>query len=289
MYVWQPLSSKIMHRLLEFIKRIYVVLLFLLIEGIAVWCYATATPYTESKILARTTSIGSAISGTVNNVSNFMSLPEQNEMLTERVAHLEAELQLRDAEIAALMPTEERVPIVDSLDAKFLYHPARVVTMTTNRRHNYIVLDRGANSGIYENMGVITPNREFVGTVVSCSEKYAIVMPLLNTRFKIGGRLVGSDYVCSIYWEGVSQYDVTAVEISKYAEPKEGMIVNVESDRLPLDVKIGTIESSEINASKSAYSAELRIAADMQSLSNLLVVENTEQQQLNELIDLFQN
>ena len=265
------------------------VLLFLLIEGIAVWCYATATPYTESKILARTTALGSTVSGTVNDISNFMSLPEQNKLLTARVAQLELELQLRDAQLATLMPVEEYAPIVDSLDAKFLYHPARVVTMTTNRRHNYIVLDRGADSGIYENMGVITPNREFVGTVVSCTDSFAIVMPLLNTRFKIGGRLVGSDYVCSIYWEGVSQYAVTAVEISKYAEPEEGMIINVESDRFPQDVKVGTIESSQINASKSAYSAELRIAADMQSLSNLLVVENTEQKQLNELIELFEN
>ena len=265
------------------------VLLFLLIEGIAVWCYATATPYTESKILARTTALGSTVSGTVNDISNFMSLPEQNKLLTARVAQLEVELQLRDAQLATLMPVEEYAPIVDSLDAKFLYHPARVVTMTTNRRHNYIVLDRGADSGIYENMGVITPNREFVGTVVSCTDSFAIVMPLLNTRFKIGGRLVDSDYVCSIYWEGVSQYAVTAVEISKYAEPEEGMIINVESDRFPQDVKVGTIESSQINASKSAYSAELRIAADMQSLSNLLVVENTEQKQLNELIELFEN
>ena len=47
-----------MHRLLEFIKRIYVVLLFLLLEGIAIWQYATSTPYTEAKILSRTTAMG---------------------------------------------------------------------------------------------------------------------------------------------------------------------------------------------------------------------------------------
>jgi rod shape-determining protein MreC len=114
-------------------------------------------------------------------------------------------------------------------------------------------------------------------------------MPLLNARFKIGGRLVESDYVCSIYWNGGSRYEVTAIEISKYAEPRKGMVVNVESDRLPSDVIIGTIEESEINASKSAYSAELRIAADMQRLSNLLVVENSDQRELDALTTLFDN
>ena len=65
--------------------------------------------------------------------------------------------------------------------------------------------------------------------------------------------------------------------------------MNVESDRMPADIKIGAIESSEINASKSAYSADLRIAADMQRLSNLLVVENRDQQELDGLISLFNN
>lgn len=275
-----------MHRLIEFIKRIYVVLLFLIIEGIAVWSYATATPYTESKILARTSALGSAVSGAITDVRNFVSLPEENQKLTQRIALLEQELQLRDEALAA---GESYEPIIDSVDAKFKYHPAGVVAMTTNRRHNYIVLDRGAEDGIRKDMGVITPDREFVGTVVSCSEQYSVVMPLLNARFKIGGRLVESDYVCSIYWNGGSRYEVTAIEISKYAEPRKGMVVNVESDRLPSDVIIGTIEQSEINASKSAYSAELRIAADMQRLSNLLVVENSDQRELDALTTLFDN
>lgn len=277
-----------MHRLIEFIKRIYVVLLFLIIEGIAVWSYATATPYAESKILARTTAVGSAVSGTMTDIRNFMSLSEVNEQLTQRVAQLEHEIQLRDDMIATLTPTTAYKPIVDSVDAKFCYHPVSVVSMTTNRLHNYIVLDRGSEVGIRKDMGVITPNREFVGTVVSCSEKYSVVMPLLNTDFKIGGRIVDSDYVCSVFWDGGSRYRVTAVEISKYAEPRPGMVINAESDRLPANVMIGTIEDSEINASKSAYSADVRIAADMQRLSNLLVVENRDQQELNGLISLFE-
>ncbi len=278
-----------MNRLIEFIKRIYIVLLFLVIEVVAIWCYATATPYTESKLLSRTTAVGGAISGTVNYVKNFVSLPDQNEALTARVAALEEELERRNAIIDSLTPDTEHIPFLDSVDVKFRYHPARVTSMTTNRQHNYIVLDRGTRHGIGMNMGVITPNKEFVGTVVSCSENYAVVMPLLNTRFKIGGRVVENDYVCSIFWEGDSQYEVTAVELSKYANPQAGMTVNVESDRMPRDIKVGTIESHKLNNTKSAYSVVLNIAADMQSLSNLLVVENMHQGELDALIETINN
>lgn len=289
MRVWQPLSNEIMHRLIEFIKRIYIVLLFLLIEGIALWTYATATPYTESKILARTTAMGSAVSGTMNDVRNFFALPDQNSALTKRVAQLEAEVERQEQLIAELMPTEGEMPFVDDIDTKFSYHPANVVSMTTNRNRNYIVVDRGTKDGIRENMGVITPNKELVGTVVSCSESYSVVMPLLNTLFKIGGTLVDNDYVCSIYWEGTSRYKVTGVELSRYAEPKKGMVVNAKSERVPSDVVIGTIESYEMNISKTAYSVDVVIAADMQRLDNLLIVENRDQTELEQLVESVEN
>lgn len=275
-----------MHRLLEFIKRIYVLLLFIIIEIVAVWCYATSTPYTEAKIMARTNAVGSMLSGTVNDMSNFLSLPEQNKKLNERIAELEMELDKRDMMLAELMPEGDNMPIIDSIDNKFHYHSANVISMTTNRRHNYIILDKGARHGITKDMGVMTPNREFVGMVASCTEDYSVVMPLLNTRFKIGGRLVDNE-LCSIYWDGTSPYEITAIEISKYAEPSKGMVVNVQSDRLPAGVTVGSIDEYESNAAKTAYSATLRIAADMQSLSNVLIIENTDQQQLDQLTTLF--
>jgi rod shape-determining protein MreC len=274
-----------MHRLIEFIKRIYIVILFLLIEGVALWCYATATPYTESKILSRTTAIGDAISGTINDAQSFMSLPDENSALTKRIAELEAELERRDIAIRELTSSDDVRIIVDSIDSKFCYHPACVVSMTTNRNRNYIVVDRGAKDGIRENMGVITTDKELVGTVVSCSEHYAVVMPLLNTLFKIGGRVVDSEYVCSIFWSGTSRYKVTAIELSRYAEPKKGMVINAESERVPSDVVIGTIESATINASKTAYSVDVAIAADMQRLRDLLIVENRDQNELEGLLD----
>ena len=285
MRVWQPFSSKIMHRLIEFIKRIYIVLLFLLIEGVALWSYATSTPYTESKILSRTTAVGGAISGTVNDVRTFLALPDANDKLTKRVAYLEAELERRDIAIAELTPGEFEVPIIDSIDAQFSYYPANVISMTTNRSRNYIVVNKGASDGIRENMGVVTPNKELVGSVVSCSEHYSVVQPLLNTEFKIGGKLADNDYYCSVYWEGVSRYKVTGVEISRYAEPKKGMVVNVRSERMPADIVIGTIERVELNASKTAYSVDVTIAADMQRLSNLLIVANRDQMELEKLIE----
>ena len=89
-----------MHRLLEFIKRIYVVLLFLLLEGIAIWQYATSTPYTEAKMLSRTTAMGGYFSQKITNIDHFFSLSGENDLLTRRIAELEQTLE-REREMLA--------------------------------------------------------------------------------------------------------------------------------------------------------------------------------------------
>lgn len=269
--------TKSMHRLLEFIRRIYVFVIFLLLEGIALYTYATSSPYTEAKILARTTATGAAISGAVTDVGHFFSLKSENRKLTDRVAELSAEL-------AAAAAAESEAGRVDTLQGYFKYHSARVVSMTTNRKENHIILDRGAVDGITKDMGVITPNNELVGYVVSCSDHYAVVQSLLNVNFRTGGKLVDNGNVCFISWSAKSKYHVDANDLNVYSEPQVGMAVEVQSERLPEGVLVGHIESFELNSMQSAYSATIAIAAEMGSLANVLVVENTRSKELDELL-----
>ena len=106
-----------MHRLLEFIKRIYVVLLFLLLEGIAIWQYATSTPYTEAKILSRTTAVGGYVSTKVTNIGHFFKLSGENNLLTRRIAELEQQRDAADAAAQAgtLQPVAFRETVLNVL------------------------------------------------------------------------------------------------------------------------------------------------------------------------------
>ena len=278
-----------MHRLIEFIKRIYVLVIFLLLEVGALWSYATSSSYAEAKILSRTTIVGGAISGTITDIGHFFSLPDQNRRLTARVAELNEELESMEMQLLEMGMDSTAMGIYEDGDHHFRYHPARVVSMTTNRKHNIVVLDRGTVDGIARDMGVITPDNELVGYVVSCSEHYAVVMPMLNTDFSTGGRIVDNGHVCVIRWPGETRYEVEAVELSIYSEPKRGMDVEVRSERLPVGIKVGTIQEYALNTAKSAYSAKLRIAADMATLDNVLIVENTHSGAIEELMKQVEN
>ncbi len=273
-----------MQRLIEFIKRIYVILLFVLLEGIAVWQYATSTPYREAKILSRTTAIGGAISTAVTDVQHFFSLPGENRMLTERIAILEQTLD-RERELHGTSTLDaEQVASLNIDNIHYRYYPSRVTSMTTNRQHNFVIIDKGADDGIKRDMGVITPDRKLVGYVVSCSSNYSVVLPILNTDFNIGGRLSENRSACSVRWAGESQHHVDIFDLSTYANPEVGMAVEVSSERLPDGVLIGHIESFEHNVTKTAYSGRVKLATDLSALDNVLIVENTHYGEIDELL-----
>lgn len=273
-----------MQRLLEFIKQIYVVLIFVVVEGVALWYYATSTPYTEAKILSRTSAVGGAISGMVTDVRHFFTLPEKNRELTARVAYLE--------EVLAASVEAESID-VDSLsrvmnartELAYRYYPARVVSSTSSKRRNYIVIDRGEDDGIAANMGVITPDRALVGYVVSCSPRYSVVMPIINEKFRIGGCLSENNYTGSVRWPGASTHHAELIDLSTYADPELGMAVEVRSERLPEGILIGHIDDYEYNATQTAFKVRLHLAVDISRLDNVIVVENSHYGEIEGLLE----
>ena len=279
-----------MHRLLEFIKRIYVVLLFILLEGIAIWQYATSTPYTEAKILSRTTAVGGYFSKKITNIDRFFSLADENDMLTHRVAELEQTLERERERLADYTEASWQMQMQgNDDDLHYIYYPARVASMTISHLRNYLVLDKGERDGIKKNMGVITPDKNLVGYIISCSERYSVAMPVINTEFTMGGCLSMTNYTCSLRWTGDSPYHVSIIDVSTYAQPEVGMPVEVWSERLPEGVIVGHIEKFEHNAAKTAYSARLRLAVDMSALDNVLIVENTHYGEIEQLMGNIEN
>ena len=278
-----------MNRLLEFIKRIYVVLLFVLLECIAMWQYATSTPYTEAKILSRTTAVGGYFSKKITNINHFFSLPTENNMLTRRIAELEQTLE-RERELLADYTEESwQRKMADEGDLHYRYYPARVASMTISHLRNFIILDKGERDGIKKNMGVITPDKNLVGYIIDCSERYSVAMPVLNTEFTMGGSLQMTNYTCSVRWSGESPYHVDIIDVSTYAQPEIGMAVEAWSERLPKGVIVGHIESFEHNAAKTAFTARLKLAVDMSALNNVLIVENTHYGEIESLMDNLDN
>ena len=269
-----------MYKLIEFLRRIHVVLLFIIIEAIALNYYAHSSFYTQAKILSRANSVVGGLQRSVFSVKHFFALRSENEILSARVAELENSLAAyreREANMATDTLTMAQIDstFVEQL-TQYSYLPARIISNTINRNRNFITLNRGRQHGIMEDMAVITPDGSMVGYVVGCSDRYSVVISILNGDFTTSGKISGDEHFGSITWNGHSPHKVQMSELTKYAEFEEGapVVSSCLSHIFPEGVKIGFVESFTENENQTSFDVVVRLAADMTKISNVLVISN---------------
>ena len=157
--------------------------------------------------------------------------------------------------------------------------------LSADRAQNLVVLNRGRRDGVAEEMALLASDGSMAGYVVDCTERYSVAMSVLNTSFRASGKLVGSDYFGSIYWDGADPHTVVLDELSKYADPQPGqeVVTTGFSQYFPADVLIGWVESAELNETRTAFKVRVRLAAEMSRLTDVILVENRD---LTEIRDL---
>lgn len=282
-----------MYKLIEFLRRVYVVLLFVIVELIALYCYAHSTHYTQAKILARANSVVGGLQESIFGVRHYFTLRSENVMLTERVAQLESELEYFRQVEAMAKDEQEAQSAMDSVFmhslVQYRYLSARVISNTINRQKNYITLNRGTMHGVSSNMGVITPDGDMVGYVAACSDRYSVVVSILNSEFSTGGKVVGDDnnYVGTVAWQGKNPYVVNMSDLSKYADVEVGdeVVGSGTSHYFPdnLKVRIGYVDKMELNPNQTSYDVTVRLSVDLSQLNNVILVENFDFNETTEL------
>ncbi len=267
-----------MYRLLEFIRRSYVTLLFVVFEVIAIGIYARSTYYTQATLLARANALTGGLAGAITDVGGYFSLARENRALTAHVAELEQRL----AYYGGLVDT---TAVIDIAELQYEFMPARVVSSTINRTHNFITLNKGLRDGVMSDMAVLSPSGEAVGYILDCSERYSVAISVLNTSFRTGCKIKGDGYSGSLEWDGGSTYEVTMRELSKYAKIEIGaeVVTTGVSHYFPSDMLIGWVESYELDESKTYYNAKVRLAADFSNLHNVVLVKYIDRSEVVEL------
>lgn len=263
-----------MRKLIEFIRSVYVVVLFIVLEVAAVSYYARSTHYTEARLLARSNRVIGGVHSLFADVRHYFTLGGENRRLLARVAELEERLARYDeAENYARLDSY----LQDIGESKYHFATATVVGNSVNRSRNLLTLNRGRRDGVTEEMGVLSPDGAMVGYVVACTERYSVAMSVLNTSFRASGKLDGEEYFGSIYWDGANQYEVVMDELSKYADPQPGreVVSTGFSEYFPADILIGWVEQAELDETKTTYRVRVRLAAEISSLSDVILVENT--------------
>ena len=175
-----------MYKLIEFLRRIYVAVLFVVFEAIAIGYYAHSSNYTQAKLLTRSNQVVGGVNGIFADIRSYFTLGRENERLLERVAVLEEELAFYRRSAADSVRTDL---LHDMGEKPYELTVARVISNSINKNRNFIVLDRGERDGVEKGMGVLSPEGAMVGYVAASSDRHAVAVSILNTSFNACGKI----------------------------------------------------------------------------------------------------
>jgi rod shape-determining protein MreC len=263
-----------MLRLLSFLRRIYVLLIFLVLEGLALHFYANSTTVTKARILTASNKVVGGIYSGLSGVEHFFSLGTTNRLLETRVGELENELAAYRERFSA----EQLDSIVATAILPYEYVVAHVVRNSVGNKENYLMVDKGTRDGIEKGMAVVSLDGYMVGYVESCSAGNAICVSALNTSFRASGSVKGTDHFGSLSWPGTGIRHIALAEVPKYAPISRGdtIVTTSYSFYFPEGILIGTIEDFEVEESTASYNIDVRLGVDISALRDVLLIKNPE-------------
>ncbi|HLA53807.1 MAG TPA: rod shape-determining protein MreC [Flavitalea sp.] len=266
-----------MRNIFLFIRRYFNFLFFLVLQIIALSFLFRYNKFHEAAFMGVANELTGRINTRYSNVEYYFHLKKTNELLAaenEKLLNTQASnFQPADTAIKLIQDT---IPY-DTLGNKrrYLWRSARVVNNSVALQNNYITLHRGEKQGVTKDMGVIGP-MGLVGMVVNTSENFSVVMSMLNRQSSVSAKLLKTDEIGKIQWDGASPSTVTMINIPKSAKVAKGdsVVTSGYSLSFPPDIMIGTV--SEVIGEKSSNFYVLRVkpSTDFFSLKYVNVVSN---------------
>ncbi|WP_430811352.1 MULTISPECIES: rod shape-determining protein MreC [unclassified Carboxylicivirga] len=261
-----------MRDFIRFIIKYHFAILFLIIEVVSLLLVVNYNAYQRSTFLSSANAVTGGILKRYNTGSEYLMLREINEDLARENAYLRSRLP------ESYRASKDYFNMVhDSLNMQeYVYRSARVINNSTNRRFNYVTLNKGRLNGIEPEMGVIS-NKGAVGIVKNVSNHYATVISIINTRLKISAKLKESDFFGSLEWDGTSYQHVSLLDIPRHAKVNVGDLVVTSgySSIFPEDIQLGSVESVKLDKGASFYRIKVKLSVDFKNLAFVEVIGHT--------------
>ncbi|MGI6074320.1 MAG: rod shape-determining protein MreC [Fermentimonas sp.] len=267
-----------MRSLLNFIIRNGHWILAIILIAFSFFLVFSYNNFQRSVFLTSANSFNGWVYKTANGVGSFFGLKESNRQLLERNALLEKKLAYLESEVEQLLidgGDEAAMIAGDSVShSQFEYIAAEVVNSSFSGSNNFITLNRGSAAGIKPDMGVVSQNG-VVGVVFKVSRNYSVVIPLINPKFRVSGKLRHSENNGSISWNGESITQVQLGELPKQEQFTVGDTVVTSYSRIfPKNRVIGYVSSQGRSQDDSFNTFNVDLATDFKRLQYVFVIKD---------------
>lgn len=271
-----------MRNLIVFIWKHYFFFFFLLLETFCIYLLIQNNYFQRATFINSSNLVSANILETSTNIKHYFNLKTENELLAKENAELRSHSLVSFSKLV-----NDQYTVNDTtFRQKYSYTSAKVVNNSTNRRNNFITLDKGSKQGIKNNMAVIT-STGVVGQVNHVSENFCTVMSLLHSKTTISAKIKKDGSYGPLVWEGESFAYATLNDIPTHVKLKPGdtIVTSAYSLTFPENIMIGTVESFERESGKYFNTVNVKLSTDFKKLTHVYIVSNMlkeEQEQLEQ-------
>ncbi len=278
-----------MRNIFLFIRRFFTFFMFLALQAVAIWFLFTYNRFHRAKGLGVANEVTGWFNSRYNTAEDFFTMKEENRQL----------LKMNDSLMNLLSSNFVRSDTSseirkDSLPYDTLGHyrhyawrEAQVVYNTVNAEKNYLQVNRGANQGVKDNMGVFSSDGGLVGQVVNVSANFSQVMSLLHVQNKVNVLVKKTNSSGTLSWDAKNPRFLSLNNIPKSDSLIKGdtIVTGQYSLSFPPGHIVGTVAEIIPDPSTNFYVLKIKTAANFQNLQNVMIVENLQYDDQDKLLN----
>jgi rod shape-determining protein MreC len=269
-----------MQQIINFIIRNKTFLFFLLLFSISILFTIQSHSYHKSKFINSANFLTGGVYNSVNDITEYLSLKSQNELLAKENNRLKSILFNSQIEHDSIY--------IDSLmfNAPYKFSTAQVIKNSYSTVNNILLINRGTKDGIKQDFGVIT-NKGILGIIDQTSKNYATVLSILNSESSISAQLKKSNQFGTLKWDGKKPEYAQLIDIPKNASLKQGdtIITSGRSSIFPKGVPVGAINDFKLDQSENSYIINVKLFNDMTNVEHVYIIENTNLPEIKSLLN----
>lgn len=277
-----------MVRLFELLKSKGHLILFVLLEVVAIILLYRGSNYHSSIILSSTNIITGKVTEAATIANSYIGLREANIDLMSRNAQLEREvLRLRSTiERLTVDSLSYRKITTDSIDRPFPYEykTAKVVGNVMYGNSSYLTIDVGSRDGVYQDMAVLGTSG-VIGVIKTVGARYAQVLPVINKDFAISCKMKNGEYIGILKWDGSNPQQTLLTNLPKHISYEVGDSVYTSSYSaiFPEGIFVGTILGEGASIDDNFCALKVELSMRLENIKYVYVLTNYDREERNRL------
>ena len=260
-----------MRNFIAFIKHFRVVLIFAILQGIALSLYFSFVQFPRSQYLTTAGSVQGTILSMRNDLTKHLDLEDNNIILQKK------NIELMKRQPISFVPQENGlVKINDTLQRQqYEYIPAIVINSTHDKRNNYFTINAGSSQGIKRGMGVFS-DQGVVGIIHNTSENFSVIKSCLTKKLNIAIMLEKTKEFGFLAWNGKDARRGSMTGVSNDFELKKWskIVTRGGGGVFPRGIPVGKIEKFEVVEGEPLWDITFLFSVDFRSLQNVYVIKN---------------